>query len=106
MPKQQTGEEPPDSPIEEPDLDIENIQGNILPGFNKDFQMLLFLKINDVEKFKHWLHDMVLSITTMAQVLDFRSQLKRSATKPTATWVNIAFSHSALKQLGALQDRD
>ena len=44
MPNQQAVDERPDPPIQEPELDTESKQGNILPGFNKDFQMLLFLR--------------------------------------------------------------
>ena len=106
MPNQQVAEERSDSPIKEPELEIKNIQGNIMPGFNKDFQMLLFLKIVDVSKFKHWLGILTPSVTTTAQVLDFRCQLTKSAPPPSATWVNIAFSYTALQELGVLKDRD
>ena len=33
---------------DEPLLDVRNIQGNIVAGFNKDFQTLLFLRIDHV----------------------------------------------------------
>lgn len=96
---------------QEPMLAIDQIQGNVLPGFNKDFQQLLFLQIVDVPDFKHWLGEFIPHTTTMRQVLDFRCQLKKF--RPTelekqlrATWLNIAFSHSALDLLGALKDGD
>jgi hypothetical protein len=36
----------------EPVLDIDEIQGNILGGFTKDFQTMLFLEITDVAEFR------------------------------------------------------
>src|ERR671933_1372842 len=48
-------------------LDIHNIQGNILAGFNKDFQALLFLKIVDTARAKAWLRFITPSIATMEE---------------------------------------
>lgn len=93
----------------EPVLSIQNIQGNTLPGFNKDFQALLFLKIVRVAHCKRWLKALLPSITTMAQVLDFRCLIKKGAhgsAQPRATWLNIAFSHSAFELLEALKEGD
>lgn len=92
---------------DEPRLATNQIQGNIMPGFNKDFQWLLFLKIVHLPSFKRWLRNLIPSVTTMAQVLDFRSQLKRSESQLPATWMNIGFSYAALKQLNAFAgDKD
>lgn len=90
--------------LREPLLPTKQIQGNILPGFNKDFQTLLFLKITNVPSFKRWLGSLMPSVTTMARVLDFRCQLLRSGARPKATWLNIAFSHAGLKELDAFKD--
>lgn len=103
--------------VDEPILNVKNIQGNIIPGFNKDFQALLFLKIEDgkEDNFRRWLEALVPYITTMEQVLSFRSLLKeekqagKSPKDPPEikiTWRNIAFSHSALEKLGAIQGVD
>lgn len=40
----------------EPPLAMDNIQGNSVVGFSKDFQTLLFLKITNVNAFKRWLN--------------------------------------------------
>lgn len=93
---------------QEPLLAIDQIQGNVLPGFNKHFQAFLFLKIDDVQYFRRWLG--TLHITTMEEVLAFvclrkeEERYKKPFTK--ATWINIAFSHSALMQLGVLNEGD
>lgn len=91
--------------VAEPPLAVENIQGNILGGFMKDHQMLIFLKITDVADFKKWLTTLTPFIATAGEVLAFNSLFKalRSRRGETdavkATWVNIAFSFDALKRL-------
>jgi Dyp-type peroxidase family len=98
-----------DSPeIEEDRLRVENIQGNIFGGFNKDFQTLLFYKIEKVSDFKKWLKDFVPFIATSAEVLAFNrlyKSLRRRRKKDTntvqATWINIAFSQPGLKKLAS-----
>ena len=94
-----------DAPLEEV-LEIHDIQGNILAGFNKDYQTLLFLNILDVTSAKAWLRFIVPYISTVEEVLLYNRLFKtlrtRLGTDPAgiaATWVNIAFSFRALKQL-------
>ena len=53
----------------EPVLAIDQIQGNILAGFNKDFQTLIFLHIDRGRYFKRWLASQVDFISTTAEVL-------------------------------------
>jgi Dyp-type peroxidase family len=89
----------------EPVLAMDNIQGNILVGFNKDFQTLLFLKIVNVPDFKRWLKSLIPFIATASEVLAFNRLFKairnRRGESHTveATWVNIAFSYHALTLL-------
>ena len=40
-------------------LRVTEIQGNILAGFTKDYQALLFLQIEDVRSFRGWLGSQV-----------------------------------------------
>src|SRR5215212_6450378 len=84
----------------EPVLAIDQIQGNIVAGFTKDFQVLVFLEIVDVPSFKRWLKTQVPFIATTAEVLAFnrlfkeiRDRRRRESRAVKATWVNIAFSH-------------
>jgi Dyp-type peroxidase family len=90
----------------EPRLKVDQIQGNILPGFLKDFETLLFLKIDHVADCKQWLRELVPLIATADEVLTFNRLFKairhrrgRDSNSVKATWVNIAFSYSALKEL-------
>ena len=87
--------------VEDPALDVNEIQGNILAGFSKDHQMLLFLRIKDATKFRHWFKQLILSIATTAEVLQFnrlfkalRAKRKVESRTVLATWINIAFSFS------------
>ncbi|HJZ50508.1 MAG TPA: Dyp-type peroxidase [Roseiflexaceae bacterium] len=90
---------------DEPLLAMDNIQGNSIAGFNKDFQTLLLLKILDVPDFKRWLKSLVPFIATAAEVLAFNRLFKaiRNRRGPShtveATWINIAFSYHALTLL-------
>lgn len=90
----------------EPVLAIENIQGNILSGFNKDQQTLLFLRVDNKHDFRRWLGELIPFIATTAEVLAFNRLFKeirrrRCAETRTvqATWVNIALSFRALQLL-------
>ncbi len=89
----------------EPVLDIENIQGNIIAGFNKDFQTFLFLKIVDVHNFKRWLKSLVPFVATAAEVIAFNRLFKEirkrrgDSRTVQATWINIALSFHALTLL-------
>src|SRR5919202_147412 len=92
---------------DEPVLAVSNIQGNILGGFNKDFQTLLFLKIVNVPNFKSWLSSLIPFIATAEEVLAFNRLFKEirkrrgESRTVQATWINIALSFNALKQLKA-----
>jgi Dyp-type peroxidase family len=90
----------------EPILATHEIQGNVLGGFNKDHQMLMFIKINQVAAAKQWLRAIEPYIATAAEVIKF-NQLFKSTSKRRhgqegtvrATFINIAFTYDGLKQL-------
>ena len=87
-------------------LEINDIQGNSLAGFNKDFQMFLFLKIHDRTNTKAWIHDITPHIATVAEVLMFnnlfrtlRNRRKSDPQGLVATWLNIAFTYEGIQKL-------
>lgn len=90
---------------DEPVLAMKQIQGNIVVGFNKDFQTLLFLEITNVSDFKRWLAALVPFIASASEVLAFNRLFKeirsrRGASQTIqATWINIALSYRALTLL-------
>jgi Dyp-type peroxidase family len=84
---------------------LNSIQGNIIGGFNKDYQTFLFLKFNNPDKGRKWLGRIATEIATSAEVRDFnklfKTLKKRSGREGIvkATWTNIAFTHSGLHVL-------
>jgi Dyp-type peroxidase family len=94
------------SAFPEPRLAVHEIQGNIIPGFLKDFETLLFLRIEDADLCKLWLSHIhpliataeeVLAFNRLFKALRFRRGHETKAIK--ATWINIAFSYRALRSL-------
>jgi len=102
-----TGPEIPGAPVE-PVLEVDEIQGNILPGFGSRHQVLLGLKFNEGQTAdaKSWLARLVPSIATLRDVNTLRN-LRRSLLRrqpampsaPSAPWINIAFSIGGLRLL-------
>jgi Dyp-type peroxidase family len=91
----------------------DDIQGNIIPGFNKDYQHFLFYSIGDVKRCKGFLNWMIPYLASMEEVLAFRRlfrSLKLRVGEPinllSSTWINIAFSHRAITKLSTAQDAD
>ena len=90
---------------DEPLLKLKNIQGNIVAGFNKDFQTLLFLRIDDVPSFKAWLAGFARFVATAEEVIAFNRLFKRTRDRRgysgtvKASWINVAFTYAALAKL-------
>lgn len=80
-----------------------NIQGNVVPGFNKPHQHFLFLRIGDPPAARRWIGERARSVTTMDTVLGFKREFTAAranrSTTPTATWLNIAFSGRGIELL-------
>jgi Dyp-type peroxidase family len=102
-----TGPSHPEVP-EEPVLNANNIQGNILAGFNKDHQFSVFLRIVDPQAFKDSLNDVIPFIATLAEVVTFnrlfkamRVRLNREPSQLKVTWANIAFTFEGIQRLAA-----
>lgn len=97
----------------EPLLEVDDIQGNILAGFNKDRQLLIVLAIDDRAAAKTWLARIAPHISTVSEVAQFnalfRAKRKRLGHDPAgliATWVSISFSHAGLAKLTSAADAD
>jgi Dyp-type peroxidase family len=98
---------------DEPLLEVDDIQGNILAGFNKDHQLLLALAIQDGAAAKAWLSRITPHISTLAEVGQFnglfRAKRRRLGHDPLgliATWANIALSRDGLAKLTSAADAD
>ncbi|MCT7952249.1 Dyp-type peroxidase [Ancylothrix sp. C2] len=59
--------------LEEPVLDIDDIQGNIFPGFKKDSQHFLFFQIIEPESAKLWLKSLAPKLSKAREVLEAHS---------------------------------
>jgi hypothetical protein len=70
----------------EPRLHVDNIQGNILSGFNKDHQMLLVLEINDPDAFKQWLASQIPFIATAASATSASASAAARRPAPSSRW--------------------
>lgn len=91
----------------------DDIQGNIIPGFNKDHQHFLFYTIGDAKKCKGFLRWMIPYLSSMEEVLAFRRLFRslklrvgESITMLSSTWINIAFSHRGIALLESPKDAD
>lgn len=91
----------------------DDIQGNVVPGFNKDHQHFLFLALGPVKPAKAWLRSLAPRVSSMDDVLAFvrahRSlRLKLGVREPglKATWINVAFSYPAIAKLAGKADAD
>lgn len=95
-------------------LDVNEIQGNVLAGFNKDQQLLMALRLRDVKAARTWLGRVVPHINSVAEVGQFNSLFRRRKARLAgadpvglvATWVNIAFSHSGLAAIASKEEAD
>src|SRR5215218_1734981 len=81
-----------------------SIQGNIIAGFNKDFQSLLFLQAQDRAGGLDWLAELRPRVATTAQVATFNRQfsemLRTSGSDPqhlAGVWVNVSFTAEGLE---------
>ena len=91
----------------------DNIQGNIIPGFNKDHQHFLFLRIRKPKDAKVFLREILPRISTMEEVIAFRRLYRskrflvgRHNTYLCSTWLNIGFSRRAIELLASKADAD
>jgi Dyp-type peroxidase family len=91
-------------------LELKEIQGNILAGFNKDYASFLFLALPaEQAQAREWLRGLVGEVATAEEVRQFndlfravRSRRGREGTVE-ATWMNLAFTHEGLAALGVGQ---
>jgi Dyp-type peroxidase family len=100
-----------------------DVQGFVLPGFNKDHQRLVFLRFGQRRRAQAFLRWIAPRISSMEEVLDFRREfraarlrlgvadpgLRADGTRDpalTATWTSIALSHNGIALLLGEQEAD
>src|SRR5882672_4241884 len=94
--------------LDDEKLELSDIQGNILAGFNKDFQTLVFLRFSDLVQARRWLQQIAPEIANTDEVDTFNMLFKELKSRRCgelgilkATWTNLAFTHAGLRALGA-----
>jgi Dyp-type peroxidase family len=105
MPERPAGYVPPPEPI----LDLHDIQGDILSGFNKPHQALIGIRIPSGSKAraKSWLARLLPHVenSSVERTLESKRRVReaRRALKPkprqTETFLNVAFSYAGLTKL-------
>ncbi len=99
--------------VVEPILALDDIQGNILAGFRKDYQRFVFGAFGDeqVKGIKAWLAHFVDEIASAQSVGAFntafrlmRAELQREPRELQVLWRNIAFTRSGLEKLIGVAD--
>jgi len=95
-------------------LNLDNIQGNVVGAFNKDFQSFLFLKFKSKATGRAWIkeiadggNDVGVATSSSSAVLRFNAQFKAltaQGIKPEtvigASWTHLALSFAGLQTLG------
>ncbi len=98
---------------DEPYLDGDEIQGNVVPGFLKPYMAVAALTIGDVASAKGWLADVASRITTLAEAMESHAKVRGyrglgperldlvGALPPglNDAWLNIALSSGGLSKL-------
>jgi Dyp-type peroxidase family len=95
------------------ETNLDNIQGNIFGGFNKDHQAFLFVHMRHRDRGRAWLNDLIPQVATSAEVLNVKAEFrKRRAAAALGqtdaeilgdlrqTLVNVAFTWNGLRALG------
>jgi len=92
---------------QEPVLELEDIQGNVVPGFKKDSQHFVFLRVVDAQLAKKWLKGLAPRLSSAREVRDahtlwkgMRRKLGRDPDNLDFLFVNCAISAGGLQKLG------
>jgi Dyp-type peroxidase family len=92
-------------------LKLAEIQGNVVAGFNKDYTSYLFLALPDEQaQARKWLAELVGQVANAEEVKQFndlfRAIRRRRGDREgvvEAAWMNLAFTHEGLGQLGVAE---
>ena len=104
----------PDTVLVDMSLKLEEIQGNVVAGFNKDYTSYLFFALpEDPVRARAWLADLVNQVATAQEVKQFndlfRAIRKRRGDREgvvEAAWMNLAFTHEGLGRFAAVDDSE
>jgi Dyp-type peroxidase family len=83
-------------------LELDDIQGDILGGFNTDIQSLVGFTARDADgpaKAAQWLAGLSPEVTSVAQVRAQREAMKADPADPTLTWLGVAIGRNFLRSV-------
>jgi Dyp-type peroxidase family len=88
-------------------INLSEVQGNILKGFNKDHARFIFFNIEDAQKISDWFRELVeqKKIPSTTDLIDAATRMKGKwkydpTFKPRETWIHVAFTASGIKKFG------
>lgn len=85
-------------------LELDKIQGNIVPGFSKDYQAFTLVRFGGVEQGGRWLAAIQNDLASAAEVATFKRMFTTPRGRLSATWVNVALSFDGLHMLVGSRD--
>src|SRR4029077_3519966 len=92
-----------DGSMDMPKLDLDEIQGDVLTGMQKDAELFLFFKITDANRFKNLTRDLVIGRVITARRVRERERivLQRPYGAAREPWLglNLGFSKDGMAQL-------
>src|SRR6266508_1895089 len=83
-----------------PVVDVAQVQGNVLPGFAANHQMLLALRVERPAAARAWLASLIGEVTTAGEMLRARQRKARRG-----PWLNLGFSYLGIAKLIESQSR-
>lgn len=93
------------------ELELEDIQGGIIPGFKKDYSLIIGLFIDDVPGCKRWLKVQANEVALASEVRSFnrlyramRARRGNEHGMPSVVWKSISFSADGLALLRPTDD--
>jgi Dyp-type peroxidase family len=82
-------------------LRLDNIQGNVTPGFRSSHQAFMFVRFPGRPAATAWLGELQPEIASAQEVATFLLERRQESARTSATWANVAFSWLGLECLGA-----
>lgn len=90
-------------------INEQNIQGAIFPGFNTVFQVVLGIKFSSNDDRKHFLKNIIPSVTSASHVRDIRKKINQSSSDSLSLegifFLNVSVNNNCLKQLLSTDDK-
>lgn len=83
-------------------LELDDIQGNILAGFNTDFELMLGLTWtdgNNLDILTPWLAARAPELTSVAEIRASRAAMKLSLNGPPLVWLSLAISERLMTKI-------